>query len=107
MAEQVLIPFEIKDGKLDEAKAVIKEFMEEVRSMEPKTLFYSSFQIQNNPNQFVHFMIFADSEAHQQHRGSVYVDDFVSSLYPLCVREPEAVVLEEFDSCGVVALALG
>jgi hypothetical protein len=32
-----------------------------------------------------------------------YLEDFVKKLYPLCVKEPEAVFLKEFDFCGLAA----
>jgi len=106
MIEQVMIPFEIQEGKIEEAKTAIREFIEQIRAKEPGTLFYTSLQHKENRRKFVHFMVFADNESHRLHRSTPYVQDFVRKLYPLCVKEPEPVFLEQFDSCGVVAETL-
>ena len=106
MTEQAMVPFEVQEGRSEEAKAAIREFIEQIRAKEPGTLFYTSLQHKENRRKFVHFMVFTDSESHRLHRSTPYVQDFVRKLYPLCVKEPEPVFLEQFDSCGVVAETL-
>ncbi len=106
MRELVMIPFEVHEGKIAEAKVAIREFIEHIRAKEPGTLFYTSLQDQENPKKFVHFIIFADNAAHQLHRDTPHVHEFVSKLYPVCVEEPAPIFLEEFDSCGVVTETL-
>jgi quinol monooxygenase YgiN len=106
MREQVIVSFEVKEKSVENAKVAIKEFIENIRAKEAGTLYYTSLQDQQNPNQFIHFMIFADKESHQHHRQTEYVNEFVNKLYPLCEKEPQPVFLEEFDSCGVAATAL-
>ena len=106
MTEQTMVPFEVKVGRIEEARAAVREFIEHIRAKEPQTLFYTSLQHKDNPRKFVHFMVFTDSKSHQLHRGTPYVQSFVRTLYPLCVKEPQPIFLEQFDSCGVVAETL-
>ena len=101
MRESAVVHFEVQEGKLDEAKAAIREFISNIRQKEMKTLYYSSYQVNENPLRFVHFMIFVDSDSHQHHRGTQYVRNFVSKLYPVCIKEPQPTFLSEFDACGV------
>jgi hypothetical protein len=48
-------------------------------------------------------MVFADSDAHEKHRGTEYVEEFVKKLYPLCSKEPNPIFLYGFDICGKAA----
>ncbi len=106
MRESAMVHFEVQEGKLDEAKAAIQEFISNIRQKESKTLYYSSYQENENPLRFVHFMIFADSDSHQHHRSTEYVRSFVSKLYPVCIKEPQPTFLSEFDACGVAHEAI-
>jgi len=101
MRESAMVRFEVQEGKLDEAKAAIQEFVLNIRQKEEKTLYYSSYQENENLLRFVHFMIFADSDSHQHHRNTEYVRNFVNKLYPICIKEPQPTFLSEFDACGV------
>jgi quinol monooxygenase YgiN len=103
MREYALVFFEVKKGKVGGAKAAIKEFISQIRRKEPGTLFYSSLQESERPGKFAHFMIFTDRRPHEHHRNTSYLEGFVKKLYPLCMKEPEAVFLKEFDSCGIAA----
>jgi len=104
MKEYAPVFFEVKRGKVGgEAKAAIKEFVTQIRRKEPGTLFYSSLQERERPRKFVHFMIVADRRSNRDHRNTPYLEDFVKKLYPLCMKEPEAVFLREFESCGLAA----
>ncbi len=100
MRESAMVRFEVQEGKLDEAKAAIQEFISNIREKEARTLYYSSYQENENLLRFVHFMIFADSDSHQHHRSTEYVRNFVSKLYPVCIKEPQPTFLSEFAACG-------
>lgn len=106
MKEYVMIPFQVQEDKLDEAKKAINVLISNVREKEPGTLLYNSLQSKKNPATFVNFIIFADSDAHALHRGASYVLDFVKKLYAICPNEPHPVFLENFDSCGTALEAL-
>ncbi len=101
MRESAMVRFEVQEGRLDEAKTAIQEFISNIREKEARTLYYSSYQENENLLRFVHFMIFADSDSHQHHRSTEYVRNFVSKLYPVCIKEPQPTFLSEFDACGV------
>lgn len=99
----VMIPFQVREEALDEAKEAIKELISKVRENEPGTLLYKSMQMRNDPTSFVHFMVFADDDAHLRHRGAPYVLEFVKKIYELCPNEPFPIFLDNFDSCGVLS----
>ena len=106
MIETVMVPFEVEEGKVEEARSAIKEFIDHIRTKEPGTLYYTSLQDKDNPRQFIHFMIFADAQSHQRHRNTPHVEAFVERLYPLCKTEPQPIFLEDLDSCAVAAEAI-
>jgi quinol monooxygenase YgiN len=106
MKEYVMIPFQVKEDRLDEAKKAINELISNVKEKEPGTLLYKSLQLKNDPTSFINFIIFADNNAHMKHRSAAYVMDFVKKLYELCEDEPFPVFLENFDSCGTAVEAL-
>lgn len=107
MKEYVMIPFQVKEDRLDEAKKAINELLSNVREKEPGTLLYNSLQLKQDPTSFINFIIFADNDAHMKHRAAAYVMDFVKKLYDLCPSEPFPIFLDNFDSCGVAFEALG
>jgi quinol monooxygenase YgiN len=106
MKEYVMIPFQVHADRIEEAKKTINELVSNVREHEPKTLLYKSLQLKKDPASFIHFMIFADNEAHLQHRSAPYVVGFVKKLYDLCPDEPFPLFLDSFDSCGIAVQAL-
>jgi len=106
MKEYVMIPFKVKEDRLDEAKTAINELISNVREKESGTLLYESLQLKNDPTSFINFIIFADKDAHMNHRSAAYVMDFVKKLYSLCNDEPFPIFLENFDSCGIDDRAL-
>ena len=101
MKEYVMIPFQVYEDRVEEAKKVINELVANVKEKEPETLFYKSMQLKTDPTSFINFMIFADNNAHMQHRSAVYVMEFVKRLYELCPKEPFPIFLENFASCGI------
>ena len=101
-----MIPFQVEEDKIEEAKEAIKELISNVREKEPKTLLYKSLQMDNDPSSFINFMVFADNEAHMSHRSASYVVQFVKTLYSICPKEPFPIFMSNFDSCGIADEAL-
>lgn len=91
----VIIPFEAERGSLDNVKTIIRDFIRGITKNEPGTIFYRSFQEKENPARFIHVMSFEDEKAQDIHRNSSYCREFVSKLYPLCTKAPEAVLYDE------------
>jgi len=97
----VMIPFQVKEENLEEAKKIIKKLIAKVRENEPGTELYKSLQLKNDPTSFIHFIIFSDNDAHLRHRSAEYVMEFVKKIYELCPNEPYPIFLDNFDSCGI------
>lgn len=102
-----MIPFQVEEEKIQEAKEAINELISNVREKEPGTLMYKSLQMDNDPTSFIHFMVFADNDAHMSHRSASYVMKFVKKLYSICPKEPFPIFMSNFDSCGIADEALG
>ena len=85
--KHVVIRYRVKREHVDKVKEAIVEFIDAVRRYEDGTLAYESFQHKNKVS-FMHIMTFADQEAEDLHRNSVYVKKFVKILYPRCSRKP-------------------
>ncbi|HDH04664.1 MAG TPA: antibiotic biosynthesis monooxygenase, partial [Nitrospirae bacterium] len=83
MKEYVMIPFQVQEDKLEEAKKAINELISNVREKEPGTLLYKSLQLKKDPTSFIHFMVFVDNDSHMHHRSAKYVLEFVKKLYSL------------------------
>lgn len=98
----VIIPYQVKEEKLDEAKQVISELIANVKEKEPGVLLYQSLQLKKDPTSFIHYMVFENDDAHLTHRSAPYVLDFVNKLYKLCPTEPFPLFLDNFESCGVM-----
>ncbi len=98
MKVHVMIPFQVEEKNIDDAKALIKNLISKIKENEPETIVYESMQLRNDPTSFIHFMIFADEDAHIKHRGAPYTIEFVKGLYGLCPNEPFPIFLDSFDS---------
>jgi quinol monooxygenase YgiN len=85
--------FAIKDGNLEEALHIIREFVLQVEEHETRTLLYKVFK-EKDSLRFEHLMTFVDEDAQKAHSGSEYCKKFVSLLYPLCESEPVFTELE-------------
>jgi len=101
MKEYVMIPFQVKEDLLDDAKNAISALIIKVKENEPGTLLYKSLQLRKDPTSFVHFIVFADNDAHMKHRSAPYVMEFVKKLYPLCPNEPFPIFLDNFEGFGL------
>lgn len=100
MKTYVMIPFQVKEEHLQEAKKTIRKLIASIRENEPDTLLYKSLQLKNDPTSFIHFIIFANDDAHMRHRSAPYVIEFVKKIYEYCPNEPYPIFLDKFDSCG-------
>ncbi len=93
-----MIQFRVKEGHVQEAESLIREFIDHVRINEPDTLSYQSFQLNHDIQEFVHLMCFTGEDADERHKDSPYIKKFVEALYPICESEPK------FHHLGVVAI---
>ena len=74
--------FEVQADKLAICEQAIREFVE----YEPDTLQYTSVQEKDIPTQFLHYSIFRDEQARENHSNSDAVDRFTAALYPNLVE---------------------
>src|SRR5713226_798310 len=96
----IMIPFDVKPGRLEAAQAAIREFVASIEKNEPDTILYRSYQGANDPAHFVHYMLFKDDAAHVKHRDSDYCAHFVKTLYPNCERNAVPTYLKLFDEAA-------
>ncbi len=96
----VIIPFQVHEDKIDEAKQVISELITSVKENEPGVLLYQSLQLKKDPSSFIHYIIFSDEDTHLKHRSAPYVLDFIKKLYKLCPKEPFPLFYDTIDACG-------
>ena len=82
-----MVTFKVRKDALEEAKMLVREFVENIKLNEEDTLLYRAHQHANDPTQFVHFMTFADEYAERQHKDSNYAEEFVDMITPLCDEE--------------------
>ena len=73
--------FRVRPQGLGKCEAAIREFVEYVKSREPGTLLYISLQDAHDPTSFLHYFIFQDEEARDQHSNSEGVRRFTDILY--------------------------
>ncbi len=83
-----MVAYKVKNDSLDEAKMLVREFVENIKLNEGETLLYRALQESDDPTKFIHFMTFADEYAEEQHRNSNYCEEFTESLLPLCDEDP-------------------
>jgi quinol monooxygenase YgiN len=90
--------FVIVDDSLETCQTAIREFVEYVHANEPDTLLYTSLQEKENPNHFVHYIIFLDEKARDLHANSDAVKKFTTILYPNLVAPVEFTEYQVFAS---------
>ena len=84
-----MVTYKVKLESVDEAKMLVREFVENIKLNEEDTLLYRALQENDDPTRFIHFMSFADEFADKQHRNANYCEEFTTALYPLCEEEPK------------------
>jgi len=82
-----MVAYKVRSEALDEAKMLVREFVENIKLNEEDTLLYRALQHEEDPTNFVHFMTFRDEYAENQHNNSNYCAEFVELLNPLCDGE--------------------
>ncbi len=81
--------FRVSPEGLARCEAAIRDFVEYVKSREPGTLLYISLQDVQDPTSFLHYFIFQDEEARDEHTSSDGVRRFTDILYPLTLAPVE------------------
>jgi quinol monooxygenase YgiN len=81
--------FRVRPEGLARCEAAIREFIEYIKSREPGTLLYISLQDAQDPTNFLHYFIFQDDEAREQHANSEGVHRFTDILYPQTLASVE------------------
>ncbi len=61
----------IKEGKMEEAKEVLKKAVPKVRESEPGTLEYIPYTFKYNPNSIIFFEKYEDESAVQAHGANI------------------------------------
>ena len=74
--------FVVRDDALEFCQKAIREFVEYIRVNEPDTLLYTSLHEKENPNHFMHYLVFRDAAARERHANSDAITRFTNSLYP-------------------------
>lgn len=97
------VTFEVQPDKVELATQAIATFIENIERNEPDTLVYRSYRDLEEPNNFVHYMIFRSPDAHNKHRDSSYCAAFVKVLYPCCVDTPRMTPLALFREAAISA----
>jgi quinol monooxygenase YgiN len=93
----MLALYRVKEGKLEEVREAVSDFVAAVRENEPDTLFYEAYQGKGDVS-FFHLMTFDDSYSEEKHRQTSHMAEFVRRLYPNCEEEPGFVELELIGS---------
>ena len=83
-----MVTYKVKSDSLDEAKMLVREFVENIKLNEEDTLLYRALQQSDDPTKFIHFMSFGDEYGEEQHRKSNYCEEFTDSILPLCDEAP-------------------
>ena len=96
----MVVRFKLRPGVIDQAEAVIEEFVRVVGERESSILEYQSLRDTNDPSVFLHYIKFEDENSHRPHRQAAHVKEFVRKLYPLCEDDPLAQFFDVFASAG-------
>jgi len=83
----VMASFRVKDGKLEETRKAIQEFVRAVEENESDCLRYESYEGEDGLS-FVHLMTFADQAAEKRHQDSEHTKNFTDILHPNCSEGP-------------------
>ena len=82
----LLVEYQVQEGTVTAALAVIDAFLTAIFEAEPDTA-YVAYRVAGS-DRFVHTMAFVDAAAQKRHQTAAYTQRFVTALYPLCVTPP-------------------
>ena len=99
----IIIDYKVEQTQINKVRKLIDEFVLGIQANESGTLYYHSFQDQDNPGMFTHIMAFNDQEAQKLHQESAYCRKFVERLYPLCIEQPLSRTIDEVASKTTLA----
>lgn len=88
-----MVTYKVNKEDLEEAKMLVREFVENIKLNEEDTLLYRALQEKSDPTRFIHFMSFEDDYAEEQHSNSNYCEEFTQSIEELCEEKPKFTVL--------------
>jgi quinol monooxygenase YgiN len=87
----------VKEDKVEEAIAAIKEFMVQV-AKEEGTLSYTLNRDPKNPNTLVFMERYKDKAALDAHMASPHFQAFLAKGMPMLAGQPEMITMEEICS---------
>ena len=93
----VIAKLPIKEGKVEEAIALINELMPKV-AQEEGTLMYTLNQDKNTPNTLVFIERYKDKDALATHSSTPHFQEFFKNAAPLMAGQPEIIVMKEIAS---------
>ena len=83
-----MVTYKVKKESIEDAKMLVREFVENIKLNEEDTLLYRALQQSDDPTRFIHFMSFEDEYAEDQQRNANYTEEFSSAILSLCDEEP-------------------
>ena len=92
---QKMMKYTISGGNVKKAKAIVAEFIENVRRYEPE-IQYDAYRIKET-NSFVHFLCFPREQAERAHREAPYTGNFFNAIHPFCEEQPVFIDLEKIE----------
>ncbi len=93
----IIAKLPVKEGKMDEAIAAIKELMSQVKT-EPGTLLYTLNRDKKNPNLLIFMERYKDQAALEFHGSTPHFKAFFGKGAELLSGRPEISVMEEIAS---------
>ena len=82
MSIYTIAQYRIRKSGIEKVKRAIEEFVPYVQEHEPGTRMYLAWQETEDPTRFVHFFIFENEAAHQEHSRSHAVKRFEAAYRP-------------------------
>jgi len=92
----IFVRYRVKEGKIEDVKKIVREFVTKVKDNEPETLVYESYQLEDDEQEFAHFVKFATVKSEKNHNDTEYMKKFRKAASYLCERTLEFIKLEGF-----------